>query len=57
EQLLTFGPWQALERAVARLLIHSDYDDVRLVGKTGDAGADILAKRFNRHHLIQVKYR
>ena len=29
------GPWQALERAIQRLLVHAGFDDVRLVGGSG----------------------
>ena len=32
---ISLGPWQALERAIQRLLIHVGFDDVRLVGGTG----------------------
>lgn len=55
--LLSHGPWQAMERAVARLISHGMFEDVRLVGRTGDGGADIIARRFNKRYLIQVKYR
>ncbi len=47
--------WQALERAVMRLLVADGYEGVRLVGQTGDQGADILAHKFGRRHLVQVK--
>lgn len=30
------GPWQAFERDVARLLLGAGFDDVRIVGGTGD---------------------
>src|SRR3989338_7684146 len=57
ETLLSFGPWQALERAVARLMQHGDFEDVRLVGRTGDGGADILASRNSKRWVVQVKFR
>ncbi len=43
DELLSFGPWQAMERSVARLMAHGQFNDVRLVGRTGDGGADIIA--------------
>jgi len=55
--LLSHGPWQAIERAVARLISHGNFEDVRLVGRTGDGGADIIACKFNKRYVIQVKYR
>lgn len=57
ENLLTDGPWQALERAVARLMLFTGYEDVRLVGRTGDGGADIVASKLSKRFLVQVKYR
>jgi superfamily II DNA or RNA helicase len=57
ESLFRHGPWQALERSVARLMIQSGFSDVRLVGKTGDKGADILAGLNGKRWVVQVKYR
>ena len=51
------GPWQALERGIQRLLIHSGFDDVRLVGGTGDGGGDVVANLKQRTWVIQSKYR
>ena len=51
------GPWQALERAIERLLIHAGFDDVRLVGGSGDSGADVVASLGGRTWVIQSKYR
>ena len=51
------GPWQALERAIQRLLIHSGFDDVRLVGGTGDGGGDVVANLKQQTWVIQSKYR
>jgi len=49
--------WQAFERAIARLLIHKNFRGVRVVGATGDKGADIIAfAPNNRRWLIQAKY-
>ncbi len=51
------GPWQALERAIQRLLIHSGFDDVRLVGGTGDGGGDVVSNLKQQTWVIQSKYR
>lgn len=37
------GPWQAFERDVARLFLQNGFKSVRIVGGTGDGGADVLA--------------
>lgn len=50
------GPWQAFERDVARLLIYNGFDDVRLVGGSGDRGADVLGVKKGRLWVIQCKY-
>ncbi len=57
EELLTFGTWQAMERMVARLLEHSGFSNVMVVGGTGDNGADIVGNFNNKRWVIQVKYR
>ena len=43
EDLLRFGPWQEFERNTARLLLHAGWIDPRIVGRSGDGGADVLA--------------
>jgi superfamily II DNA or RNA helicase len=49
--------WQAFERLIARLLIHKGFTGVRVVGGSGDKGADILAHAQNGSRwLIQAKY-
>lgn len=49
--------WQAFERLIARLLIHKGFTGVRVVGGSGDKGADILALAPNKKRwLIQAKY-
>ena len=50
------GPWQAFERDVARLLVCNGFDDVRLVGGTGDRGADVLGVKKGQLWVIQCKY-
>jgi superfamily II DNA or RNA helicase len=56
ERRLMHGPWQAFERDVARLLIHAGFDDVRVVGGTGDKGADILAVKNGSIWVVQCKH-
>ena len=51
------GPWQALERAIQRLLIHAGFDDVRLVGGRGDGGGDVVANLKQQTWVVQSKYR
>jgi superfamily II DNA or RNA helicase len=49
--------WQAFERLIARLLIHKGFRAVRVVGSSGDKGADILGIHPNgKRWLIQAKY-
>lgn len=50
------GPWQAFERDVARLLLHNYFFDVRVVGRSGDKGADILANNDSGLFVIQCKH-
>ena len=50
------GPWQAFERDVARLLVCNGFDNVRLVGGSGDRGADVLGIKKGRLWVIQCKY-
>jgi superfamily II DNA or RNA helicase len=56
ERRLLSGPWQALERDVARLLLANGFDDVRIVGGTGDKGGDVLATRDNALWVVQCKF-
>jgi superfamily II DNA or RNA helicase len=51
-----WGPWQALERDVARLLIANGFDDVRLVGGAGDHGADVLGVQNSELWVWQCKH-
>ncbi len=50
--------WRGLERAVARMLSHGGWDNIAIVGRSGDKGADILGT-FNNGEItswvIQVK--
>ena len=54
---LTLGSWQAFERALQRLLVHAGFNDVLLVGGTGDAGGDIVANSNGKTWAIQAKFR
>lgn len=54
---LTYGPWQALERMIARLVEHGGFKDVMIVGGSGDHGADIVGSFKNQRWVVQVKYR
>src|SRR5271168_1492565 len=50
------GPWQAFERDVARLFLANGFNDVRIVGGSGDKGADVLASQSGKLWVIQCKY-
>lgn len=50
------GTWQAFERNLSRLLIYEGYTNVRLVGQTGDRGADVTASKANKRWLFQAKH-
>ncbi len=54
---LSYGPWQAFERCIQRMLMHAGFRDVRLVGGAGDAGADIVGELKGRLWVVQAKYR
>lgn len=51
--------WRALERAVARMMILAGWDNVEVVGETGDNGADIIGVRTYKGSkkiwVVQVK--
>lgn len=55
--LLRHGPWQEFERNTARLLLHSGWKDIRLIGRPRDGGADVLAVSLsNEVWLFQCKF-
>jgi len=56
ERRLLKGPWQAFERDVARLLIGAGFDDVRIVGGSGDKGADIVGVKNGEIWIVQCKH-
>lgn len=53
---LRVGTWQNFERAVCRLLICEGYENVRLVGGTGDKGADVVATKNGKRFIYQIKH-
>jgi superfamily II DNA or RNA helicase len=57
DERLTYGPWPALERLVARLAVHAGFRDVTVVGGTGDGGADVVASIRGTRWVFQVKFR
>lgn len=56
EQRLLHGPWKAFERDVARLLVANGFDDVRIVGGSGDCGGDVLGVQRNELWVFQCKH-
>lgn len=57
QERLAFGPWQAFERAIARLLSHAGFSGVSVVGGSGDLGADIVGIAASTPWLVQAKFR
>lgn len=53
---LMHGPWRAFERDVARLMIANGFDDVRLIGGSGDHGGDVLGAKNGELWVIQCKH-
>ena len=51
------GPWQALERAIARLFEHIGWSRAALIGGPGDHGGDIIVSDENEDFIIQVKFK
>jgi len=56
EQSLHNGTWQAFERTICRLIAHEGFEGTRLVGRTGDKGADIIAYKNGKRWLFQAKH-
>ena len=56
DQRFMRGPWQAFERDIARLLLGAGFDDVRVVGGTGDQGADVVGVKNNQIWVVQCKH-
>ena len=55
-QIMSEMTWQAFERNICRLLMYEGYENVRLVGQTGDHGADVTASKFGKRWLFQAKH-
>src|SRR5437879_2316139 len=53
---LLHGPWQAFERDVDRLMLQNGFVDVRLIGGSGDKGADVLGVKDGELWVIQCKH-
>jgi superfamily II DNA or RNA helicase/Holliday junction resolvase len=52
---LRSATWQAFERLVARYLFARGFDSVRVVGGSGDGGADVIATINEKRWLVQAK--
>ena len=50
------GSWRAFERDVARLLLQNAFVDVRIVGGSGDRGADVLGVKGGELWVVQCKF-
>lgn len=50
------GPWQAFERDIGRLLVANGFEDVRIVGGSGDKGADVLGVKGGELWVVQCKF-
>lgn len=56
QRRLMLGPWQAFERDIGRLLIANNFEDVRIVGGSGDQGADVVGVKNGQIWVFQAKY-
>lgn len=56
DRRLIHSTWQCFERDVARLMTLTGFSDVRIVGGTGDKGADILGVNASGLWVVQCKY-
>ena len=50
------GTWQEFERLICRYLAYRNFDGARIVGTSGDKGADILAHKGGKRWLFQIKH-
>lgn len=55
-QIMNNMTWQAFERNLCRLLTYEGYDNVRLVGQTGDHSADVTGNKAGKKWLFQAKH-
>lgn len=53
---LISGSWQAFERSISRLLLCEGFLNVRVVGMSGDHGADVVASRYGKRWIFQAKH-
>ena len=53
---LEYGPWQAFERALQRLLLLKGWEGPELVGGSGDEGADVIAMQGGLLSVWQCKF-
>ncbi len=56
EKTILSGSWQAFERSICRLLMYDEFSGVRIVGQSGDRGADIIASKHGKRWLFQAKH-
>lgn len=56
ERRLLDGPWQMLERDVARLMLANGFVDVRIVAGSGDHGGDVLGVKGGQLWVFQCKH-
>lgn len=56
ERRLLGGPWRAFERDVGRLLVANGFEDVRIVGGSGDRGADVIGVKKGELWVFQAKF-
>lgn len=54
DDVLSGKNWKALERAVARLMVHLGWKDVSVIGGSGDQGGDVLGMRVTPEGLSQT---
>jgi superfamily II DNA or RNA helicase len=53
---LLSSTWQSFERVISRLLQADGFSNVRLVGGSGDHGADLIANKYKKRWLFQAKH-
>lgn len=56
EKNILSGTWQAFERAICRYLVCDGFSGVRIVGQSGDKGADVIASKHGKRWLFQAKH-
>lgn len=55
ERTVLSTSWQAFERLISRILLHDGYDNIRMVGGSGDHGADVIASKYGKRWVFQAK--